>query len=118
MACLAPEVRLSKSALRTVWVAVFMSHAVVGFLLYGWRALSRFSESSLAGSDWIVFGVPFLVCLCCLLRRLHLFAVSEAAISLPIRWTRGFVSSRSLFLLLVLHAFRGEHLWDLARLSI
>jgi hypothetical protein len=59
MACLAPEVRLSKSALRTVWVAVFMSHAVVGFLLYRWRALSRFSESSLAGSDWIVFGVPF-----------------------------------------------------------
>jgi len=59
MACLAPEVRLSKSALRTVWVAVFMSHAVVGFLLNRWRALSRFSESSLAGSDWIVFGVPF-----------------------------------------------------------
>jgi hypothetical protein len=59
MAFLAPEVRLSIPALRIVWIVVFMSHAVVGFLLYRWRVLSRFSESSLAGSDWMVFGVPF-----------------------------------------------------------
>jgi len=59
MASLAPEVRLSVPALRIVWVAVFMSHATVGFLLYRWRVLSRFSASSLAGSDWVVFGVPF-----------------------------------------------------------
>jgi hypothetical protein len=67
MAFLAPEVRLSILALRVVWLAVFMTHAVIGFLLYRWRVLSRFSESSLAGNAMIgsfsVFhsGLPLLL---------------------------------------------------------
>ena len=34
MAFLAPEIRLSISTLRIVWLGVFISHAIVGFLLY------------------------------------------------------------------------------------
>jgi hypothetical protein len=59
MASLAPEVRLSMRSLRIIWIAVFITHAVTGFLLYRWRALSHDSPASLAGSDWIVFGIPF-----------------------------------------------------------
>lgn len=42
--------------LRIVVVVVFITHAIVGFLLYRWRVIS---QSSLAGSEWIVFGIPF-----------------------------------------------------------
>jgi len=56
MASLAPEVRLSIRSLRIVVVAIFLSHAVIGFLLYRWRVIS---QSALAGSDLIIFGLPF-----------------------------------------------------------
>src|SRR5205807_2206468 len=56
MAFLAPEIRLSISTLRIVWLGVFISHAIVGFLLYRWRVLS---QSQLADSGWVVFGIPF-----------------------------------------------------------
>ena len=56
MASFAPEVRLSIRVLRIVWLGVFIVHAIVGFLLYRWRALS---DSQLADSDWLVFGIPF-----------------------------------------------------------
>jgi hypothetical protein len=59
MASLAPEVRVSMRSLRIIWIAVFITHAVIGFLLYRWRALSHGSPPPLAGSDWIVFGLPF-----------------------------------------------------------
>src|SRR5438128_7844596 len=59
MAFLAPEIRLSMRALRIIWVGVFVSHAVIGFLFYRWRVLSHDAVSLLAGSDWVVFGIPF-----------------------------------------------------------
>jgi hypothetical protein len=58
MAFLSPEVRLSMRSLRIIVVAVFISHALIGFLLYRWRVVS---QTSLAGSDWIIFGIPFWV---------------------------------------------------------
>ena len=42
--------------LRIVWLGVFIAHAISGFLLYRWRALS---DSHLADNDWLVFGLPF-----------------------------------------------------------
>lgn len=58
MAILVPEIRLSIRSLRIVVLAIFLLHAVVGFLLYRWRVIS---QSSLGESDWIIFGVPFWV---------------------------------------------------------
>jgi len=55
---LPPEIRLSMRWLRVIVVAIFLGHAVVGFLFYRWRVVS---QSSLSGSDWIVFGIPFWV---------------------------------------------------------
>ena len=53
------DVRLSMRSLRIIWIAVFVAHGVIGFLLYRWRASFHGSPPSLAGSDWIVFGIPF-----------------------------------------------------------
>src|SRR5439155_3579345 len=55
MSFFAPRVRLSMRLLWVIAIAIFLSHAVIGFLLYRWRVISQ----SAFAHDWIVFGVPF-----------------------------------------------------------